>query len=71
MVVIWVVPNNSVNVETTLSFAIKPAIKLVTILQSANPWSLKIGAIIFAILARMLSPVLSFSRYVNVKSNLQ
>ena len=36
-VVILVVPSNKVRVETTLSLAMKPAIRLVTIRQSPKP----------------------------------
>ena len=45
---------NTVNVETTLSFAIKPAINAVTILQSPKPSGAKIGAMIPATTASML-----------------
>lgn len=43
------------SVETTLSFAIKPAIRAVTILQSPNPSGANTGAINPAIAARILA----------------
>ena len=48
-------PVNTVNVETTLSFAIKPVINEVDILQSPKPRGANIGAITPAIPASMLS----------------
>ena len=48
-------PVRIVSVETTLSFAINPVIRAVTILQSPNPTGANIGAINPATLARILS----------------
>ncbi len=48
-------PNKMVNVETTLSFAIKPQIREEETLQSPNPSGLKTGEINPAIPARILS----------------
>lgn len=50
-----VVPNSTVNVETTLSFAMNPAIRAVIMRQSPNPKGAKIGVISPAIHAKMLS----------------
>ena len=47
-------PNNTLKVDTTLSFAIKPEIRAVQILQSPNPNGMKRGAIHPAIIARIL-----------------
>jgi len=48
------VPSKTERVDTTLSFAIKPVISAVEILQSPKPKGLNIGAIIPARLARIL-----------------
>ena len=48
-------PNRMVNVETTLSFAIKPHIRAEETLQSPKPRGLKTGAINPAIIAKILS----------------
>ena len=52
---VFVLPNNTESVETTLSFAINPAIKDVQIRQSPKPSGAKIGAIAPATAAKMLS----------------
>lgn len=51
---VFVLPNNTDKVETTLSFAINPAIKDVQIRQSPKPSGAKTGAIKPATAARML-----------------
>lgn len=48
-------PIRTVNVLTTLSFAIKPVINAVDILQSLMPKGLNIGTMKFPRVARMLS----------------
>ena len=48
-------PNNTFNVDTTLSLAIKPEIRAVEIRQSPNPIGAKIGAIQPANHAKILS----------------
>ena len=54
MVSASVEPNNTVNVLTTLSLAIKPLIKAVVTFQSPKPKGLKIGAIQPANIASIL-----------------
>ena len=49
-----VLPNKTVSVDTTLSFAIKPETNAVTIRQSPKPTGTNIGASIPAIFARIL-----------------
>lgn len=53
-VIFAVLPNNTVREDTTLSFAIKPEINAVTILQSPNPTGTKTGANAPAARARIL-----------------
>ena len=56
--IFWIVsplPSNIDNVETTLSFAINPAINDVEIRQSPNPNGVNIGDITLASIARILS----------------
>ncbi len=50
-----VVPNNTVSVETTLSFAINPVTRAVDIRQSPNPSGVKTGERAPAIIAKILS----------------
>ena len=64
-------PTSTFSVETTLSFAIKPAMRAVDILQSPNPRGAKIGAINPAIIASMLvlEPLTTFNPKSNVCRN--
>lgn len=48
------VPNNTLSVDTTASFAVIPVTRAVEILQSANPSGLKIGASKWPSMARRL-----------------
>ena len=52
------VPNRTLKVLTTASFAVIPVIRAVETLQSSKPIGLNIGAIVFPIRARRLSELL-------------
>lgn len=65
------VPNNTLSVDTTASFAVIPVTRAVEILQSANPSGLKIGASKWPSMARRLFAlsVTTFNRLSNVCRN--
>ena len=65
------VPNNTLSVDTTASFAVIPVTRAVEILQSANPSGFKIGASKCPSMARRLFAlsVTTFNRLSNVYRN--